>query len=279
MQDIDTFTVLTATFFGVVFTALWARALLWVEFDRWLGLLRTLAPLPIALSLTTLLRSDSGWETTLGLANMLPSAVFLAVQTFSGQPNRKVAVRVGQPIVDFEARDHHGLRFASNALRGKRYLLKFYRGHWCPYCRLELSAWNAMGDELAKRAIGFVAISPDTPREVSVFTASNPHLKMQFLSDEGLQVIDQFNLRSHKTLAVGKGRSLARPLAIPTTILVDECGVVRWIDQSDDHQVRSNPRRVLPALDEALGSVPAPAAPPVEATSRTKSQTPCAGYS
>jgi peroxiredoxin len=282
MQDVDTFTVLTATFFSVVFTAWWARALVRVEFDRWLGLLRTLAPLPLALSLTALLRSDIGWVTALALVNMIPSAAFLAVQTFSGQPKRKIAVRVGQPIVDFEARDHHGQRFASTALQGKRYLLKFYRGHWCPYCRLELSAWNEMGNELEQRGIDFVAISPDTPSEVAAFTASNPHLKMRFLSDEGLQVIDQFNLRSYKTLAVGKGRSLTRPLAIPTTLLVDERGIVRWIDQSDDHQVRSNPRRVLPALDDALGIVPAPTASPVEANSSSKSldpQTPCADCS
>ncbi len=274
MQDVDTFTVLTATFAGVVFTALWARALLWVEFDRWLVPLRTLAPLSIALSLAALIHSDTAWETTLGLVNMVPSALFLAIQTFSGQPKRKIAVRVGQSIVDFEAYDQHGQRFPSNSLRGKRYLLKCYRGHWCPYCRRELSAWNDMDNELAKRGIGFVAISPDTPGEVAVFTARNPHLKMQFLSDESLQVIDQFNLRSHKTLAVAKGRSLARPLAIPTTILVDEHGVVRWIDQSDDHQVRSNPRRVLPAIDEALGIDPAPAATPAETDSITQSVAP-----
>ncbi len=108
---------------------------------------------------------------------MVPSALFLAIQTFSGQAKRKIAVRVGQSIVDFEAYDQHGQRFPSNSLRGKRYLLKCYRGHWCPYCRRELSAWNDMDNELAKRGIGFVAISPDTPGEVAVFTARNPHLR------------------------------------------------------------------------------------------------------
>ncbi len=43
------------------------------------------------------------------------------------------------------------------------------------------------------------------------------------------------------------------PEQIPTTILADREGIVRWIDQSDDYRVRSQPDRVLRALREALG--------------------------
>jgi hypothetical protein len=42
------------------------------------------------------------------------------------------------------------------------------------------------------------------------------------------------------------------PLAIPTTILVDRSGTVRWIDQADDYQKRSHPERVLAALRATL---------------------------
>ena len=42
-------------------------------------------------------------------------------------------------------------------------------------------------------------------------------------------------------------------LPIPTTILVDADHIVRWIDQSTDYQVRSEPERVLKELEAALG--------------------------
>ena len=42
-------------------------------------------------------------------------------------------------------------------------------------------------------------------------------------------------------------------LPIPTTILADREGIVRWIDQSDDYRLRSQPDRVLRALREGLG--------------------------
>lgn len=100
--------------------------------------------------------------------------------------------------------------------------------------------------------MAFLAISPDTPEEVAGLKARN-WLKMRLLSDGDLAVTTAYNLRSQKTLAMGPGRSVVRELAIPTTILVDAGGVVRWIDQATDFRVRSDPRRVLAAVRQALG--------------------------
>ena len=44
-----------------------------------------------------------------------------------------------------------------------------------------------------------------------------------------------------------------KAMPIPTTFLVDAKGIVRWIDQASDYQVRSDPDRVLGAVREALG--------------------------
>ena len=70
------------------------------------------------------------------------------------------------------------------------------------------------------------------------------------LTDPDLAVIRQFGLENTAT-------AFKRPgvvgLPIPTTILVDRCHIVRWIDQSEDHQVRSAPDRVKAALVDALG--------------------------
>ena len=38
-------------------------------------------------------------------------------------------------------------------------------------------------------------------------------------------------------------------MLIPTTFLVDAQGILRWIDQATDYQVRSNPARVLAAIE------------------------------
>lgn len=75
------------------------------------------------------------------------------------------------------------------------------------------------------------------------------------LSDPALAVTDRFNLRHERTLKSAPGMIGALP--IPTTILVDTEGIVRWIDQATDYQVRSHADRVLAAIDANLPGLPA----------------------
>jgi hypothetical protein len=64
-----------------------------------------------------------------GLALAL-SGVFLALQPLSPQRRAAPRVRVGERILDFEARDDAGELFALERLHGRPFLLKFFRGHW-----------------------------------------------------------------------------------------------------------------------------------------------------
>ncbi len=77
-------------------------------------------------------------------------------------------------------------------------------------------------------------------------------LGMLMLSDAALEVSDLYNLKHEKAFVPVRGP--VRPLVIPTAILVDGQGVVRWIDQTDDYRVRSDGARVLGLVREALGA-------------------------
>ena len=57
-------------------------------------------------------------------------ALFLVNQVVGQQSRRTPAVAVGQPILDFTAPDADGRPFQLSSLRGRPYLLKFFRGHW-----------------------------------------------------------------------------------------------------------------------------------------------------
>ncbi len=108
--------------------------------------------------------------------------------------------------------------------------------------------WEELRPERAAREVALVAICADTPEEIRSGRAKHG-LRGSMLSDPELVVTDHYNLRNTTNLSP-QG---VRPLPIPTTFLVDSRGVVRWIDQSDDYQVRSDPSRVLGALREVLG--------------------------
>jgi hypothetical protein len=68
------------------------------------------------------------------------------------------------------------------------------------------------------------------------------------LADPSLAVTDRYGLRNQKVQSGPPGR----PQPVPTSILADADGVIRWIDQSDTYQRRSGPDTVLAALREHL---------------------------
>ena len=97
-----------------------------------------------------------------------------------------------------------------------------------------------------------VTVSADTVDETARMK-SKLGLGMIMLGDESLAVIDLYGVRHQQGIAATPGkRGMFRPLAIPTAILVDAEGVVRWIDQTDDYRLRSDADRVLTAVRQAL---------------------------
>ncbi len=110
-----------------------------------------------------------------------------------------------------------------------------------------------MQDKFNELGVEFLAISADTPEEAARFTRTE-RLRMRILADPDLAVIDLYGVRRRTTTAIGRGRKKLRPLAVPTTILVDESGIIRWIDQARDYRARSDATRVLTAVRRALDS-------------------------
>jgi len=96
--------------------------------------------------------------------------------------------------------------------------------------------------------VQLVTLCTDTPKQIRKGMAMHG-AKAVMLSDRDLSVTRQFDLENLNTSLRPPG---LEGLPIPTTILTDRDGIVRWIDQSDDYMVRSEPDRVLAALEQAL---------------------------
>ena len=178
-----------------------------------------------------------------------------ALYAGSGQSRRPPAVAVGRAVLDFVARDDAGEAFDLARLRGAPFLLKFFRGHWCPYCVAELRRWEEMRPELDAHGIAIVTVCADTAEQIRQGRRKHG-LRATMLPDADLAITDRYNLRNPKNFAPKPG--LIIPLPIPTTILVDADGIVRWIDQATDYMHRSAPERVLAAIRSTLGSSATP---------------------
>ena len=181
---------------------------------------------------------------------MLGGGAFLALSAAKGQrATEPPLLRVGAPIESFTATDDAGHPFALASLRGRPFLLKFFRGHWCPYCVAELRRWQELRPELDARGIAIVTVCADRADEIRRGRAKHG-LEAVMIPDPELAITDRYHLRSARNFAPRPGVII--PLPIPTTILVDAGGVVRWIDQSSDYMRRSDPDHVLEAIRTSL---------------------------
>ena len=93
-----------------------------------------------------------------------------------------------------------------------------------------------------------VTLCTDTPEQIRKGLAKHG-LKAIMLSDRDLAVTRAYGLENKNVAFRPFG---VAGLPIPTTILTDAGGTVRWIDQADDYTVRSKPERVLEAVEQAL---------------------------
>lgn len=121
-----------------------------------------------------------------------------------------------------------------------------------------------MQPELTERNIRVIALSKDTVGEVHTHRARDG-LTLTLLADPELTVIRLYGVEHHKSLNFETGSFMIgsipisfvpsfKAMAIPTSLLIDEHGIIRWIDQSEDYRVRSDDRRVREAVESVFPS-------------------------
>jgi peroxiredoxin len=119
-----------------------------------------------------------------------------------------------------------------------------------------------MQADLDEHGVSLVALSKDTVEEAATHKTRD-NLRLTLLSNPDLDVIRQYGVEHHKALGFKTGSftlfgiPLAltpsfKTMAIPTTLLVDEDGIIQWIDQTDDYRLRSSEDRVLQAVKDAF---------------------------
>jgi peroxiredoxin len=72
-------------------------------------------------------------------------------------------------------------------------IIIFYRGEWCPYCNLELRAYQKALPQFQELGATLVAISPQTP-DHSLSTKEKHELAFVVLSDMGNCVAREYGL-------------------------------------------------------------------------------------
>lgn len=204
---------------------------------------------------------------TEGVSKQAPAAVIAAMEAAtakliaSGLADR--ALKRGSHMPDFELPDATGKIVRSADLRAQGLLLiSFYRGHWCPYCNLELRALQERLTDIVANGATLVAISPQTPDQ-SLTTQQKHALKFPILSDVSNKVAKQFGLvytldASLRPIYQAFGIDLKAhngdnsfELPVPATYLVAQDGTVLESYLDIDYRKRLALETALDWLDRA----------------------------
>lgn len=193
----------------------------------------------------------------IGFSVLSTSATFSVFLATKATPIGDIKVSVGDKILPFKTID-----FNSESLIGKRTLLKFYRGAWCPYCSAELVMFEALKPKLAAYNIQIMGISNDTAEQQKSHQLRD-NISHTLVSDADLSIIRQYGVEHHKAIGATADDTInilgiamplpwkmrPRPMSIPTSLLINESGHIVWIDQSEDYRLRASEESVMTAVE------------------------------
>jgi peroxiredoxin len=95
----------------------------------------------------------------------------------------RVGPGLGELMPEFNLPDENGqLVSLSSLLRSGPVVISINRGHWCPYCKLELRSLAAIHSEIAQLGAGVISIMPDGAQFTGNYVAQND-LPFPVLSD------------------------------------------------------------------------------------------------
>lgn len=172
----------------------------------------------------------------------------------------ETSLKVGDQLPAIALENHEGNIIDVNELvKNGPVIVTFYRGGWCPYCNMELAAYQSMMDAFTELSVQVVAISPEMP-SMSERLSTKLELGFHVLSDRENKVAKSFGIvyeydEKLKDLYRKVGVDLAElngdwNLPLPATYLVSQEGSILLRDVDIDYTVRMDPEDILAYLEE-----------------------------
>ena len=170
------------------------------------------------------------------------------------------SLKVGDTAPDFELPDATGKAVKlSTLLKDGPVVITFYRGQWCPYCNLEIRAFQQLLPDFQQVGAQIVAISPELP--TNALSMKEKHeLAFPVLSDVGNAIARDYGLvfalaESLRPLNKSFGINIPASngddsfeLPVPATYVIDSTGTIRYAYAKADYTLRAEPADVLEAV-------------------------------
>jgi peroxiredoxin len=204
-----------------------------------------------------------------------PPEINTLVETGAGEisamPIVENALKAGDKAPDFTLKNHSGeMRSLSDYLKNGALVLTFYRGLWCPYCNLQLNAYNKGYADIRALGANLVAISSEGPEGAEAIKDSNLPQETKdtiisapdydVLHDANTSVARQFGVafvlpESHQELLHTFNVNIEKAngdstyaFADPATYIIGQDGVIAWAYIPNNYRKRAEVSEILKQL-------------------------------
>jgi len=177
------------------------------------------------------------------------------------------AVSTGDMAPAFELPDAKGATTSLAQLTAEGpVVLTWYRGGWCPYCNLQLRAYQDILPQIEATGARLVAITPETP-DNSLSTVEKDNLEFTVLSDAGNAVASAYGLvftlpdnliERYRGFGIDLEQANGDDtwtLPLAATYVIDTDGTIAWAFVDADYRKRAEPADILAAL-ERIAAIP-----------------------
>jgi peroxiredoxin len=171
------------------------------------------------------------------------------------------AIKTGDKAPPFTLKNATGdeVSLASLLEKGPVVLL-WYRGGWCPYCNIQLNAFQQALPDITAAGAQLVALTPELP-DKSLTTKEKNDLDFEILTDPGQKIAREYGLvfkltpevaelyKEHFDLKEYNGPDAAYDeLPLAATYIIAQDGTVSWAFLDADYRKRAEPADIITAL-------------------------------
>lgn len=160
---------------------------------------------------------------------------------------------VGDRLPDAPLVRLDGTATSLSELAGRPHVIVFHRGSWCPFCVVQVRDLAARYRDLDRRGYQVALISPQPAADTAAL-AADLDVPMAHYVDRDGAAAQALDLVQSGGLPATYGRGQVGDTVVPTVVITDAEGVVRWLRHSSDHRDRPDAATLLDVIDHGLRS-------------------------
>lgn len=161
-------------------------------------------------------------------------------------------LQVGKPMPNASLKNADGEKVELARFFKTPTVFLFYRGNWCPFCMAQIKELAAQYREIEAKGAQLVFISPQSPRHTKSL-AQKMNIPATFLLDEDLSASKSLTVFSESGTPFGMEiLGYTSDNVLPTLIVTDAKGIIRFADLTDNYRMRPEPETYLKILEDTL---------------------------